>query len=171
MRERYRFLLRSAWALTGSRALAKDVVQDCFTSAWKYRAQLHQPELARAWLFRIMQCRALRHFTPGIISIDDDDSAYQSTYGVAAPESGQDNQLGVVRALTSIARIRREVLALFYFDDMPTAQMAEALDIAPATVCSRLAHAGDALKAAMRPTIVAAAVAPSPSNVTAFRKL
>ena len=48
VREHYRFLLRSAWALTGSRAVAEDVVQDCFTSAWKHRAQLRQHELARA---------------------------------------------------------------------------------------------------------------------------
>ena len=28
VRDHYRFLLRSAWALTGSRAIAEDVVQD-----------------------------------------------------------------------------------------------------------------------------------------------
>ena len=33
VREHYRFLLRSAWGLTGSRAIAEDVVQYCFTSA------------------------------------------------------------------------------------------------------------------------------------------
>ena len=33
VREHYRFLLRSAWGLTGSRAIAEDVVQDCFMSA------------------------------------------------------------------------------------------------------------------------------------------
>ena len=37
VREHYRFLLRSAWALTGSRAIAEDVVQDCFANAWKHR--------------------------------------------------------------------------------------------------------------------------------------
>jgi DNA-directed RNA polymerase specialized sigma24 family protein len=40
VREHYRFLLRSAWALTGSRALAEDVVQACFATAWRYREQL-----------------------------------------------------------------------------------------------------------------------------------
>ena len=38
VREHYRFLMRSAWALTGSQAVAEDVVQDCFISAWKYRS-------------------------------------------------------------------------------------------------------------------------------------
>lgn len=65
VREHYRFLLRSAWGLTGSRAIAEDVVQDWFTSAWKYRRQLLQPELARAWLFRIMRRHVLRHAVPG----------------------------------------------------------------------------------------------------------
>ena len=48
VRDHYRFLLRSAWALTGSRATVKDVVQDCFANAWKYREQLHDGALARA---------------------------------------------------------------------------------------------------------------------------
>lgn len=44
VRDHYRFLLRSAWAMTGSRAMAEDVAQDCFTSAWKHRRQLRQAE-------------------------------------------------------------------------------------------------------------------------------
>ena len=46
------------------------------------------------------------------------------------------------------------MLVLFYFDDMPTAQMAEALDVAPGTVLSRLSRAREALKAALSPPTV-----------------
>ena len=60
VREHYRFLLRSAWALTGSRAIAEDVVQDCFANAWKHREQLRDATLARAWLFQIMRRAAYR---------------------------------------------------------------------------------------------------------------
>ncbi len=143
VREHYRFLMRSAWALTGSRAVAEDVVQDCFTSAWKHRSQLREPQLARAWLFRIMRRHALRHLMPGPQSLDDEAAELPS------PDLGRDDQLDVVKALSRIAPIHREVLVLFYFDDMPTAQMAEALDIAPGTVLSRLARARAALKAAL----------------------
>eukprot|EP01136_Pigoraptor_vietnamica_P020165 Opistho-1_new@68663 len=94
--EHYRFLMRSAWALTGSRAVAEDVVQDCFTSAWKYRSQLRQPELARAWLFRIMRRHALRHLVPGPQSFDNDDEAAE----LPSPDPGLDDQLDVVKALT-----------------------------------------------------------------------
>lgn len=94
--DHHRFLMRSAWALTGSRAIAEDVVQDCFTSAWKYRSQLRQPELARAWLFSIMRRHALRHLVPGLQSFDNDDEVSE----LPSPDSGLDEQLDVVKALT-----------------------------------------------------------------------
>ena len=166
VREHYRFLLRSAWALTGSRAIAEDVVQDCFTSAWKHRAQLRQPELARAWLFRIMRRSALRQLAPWTESLDDESAAHDS----AATESGLDDRLDVVKALSRIAPIHREVLVLYYFDDLPTAQVAEALEIAPGTVLSRLARARDALKAAMAPPARARLAVPVPA-ATALRKV
>lgn len=160
----YRFLLRSAWALTGSRAVAEDVVQDCFTNAWKYRSQLRDPALARAWLFQIMRRSAFRYMAPESASTDEDSLAEQ-----AAPDTGLDDRLDVVKALARIATIHREVLVLYYFDDMPTAQMAEALEIAPGTVLSRLARAREALKAAMAPPAPSAVAAPS-ATVTKLRQ-
>ena len=172
VREHYRFLMRSAWALTGSRAVAEDVVQDCFTSAWKNRNQLRQSELARAWLFQIMRRHALRQLAPGlpVQTLDEDDARLDSP----APHAGLDDQLDVVKALSLIAPIHREVLVLFYFDDMPTLQMAEALDIAPGTVLSRLARARDALKAVLSPVAASTAArtaAPTSATVTTLRKV
>ena len=164
VREHYRFLLRSAWGLTGSRAIAEDVVQDCFTSAWQYRSQLRQPELARAWLFKIMRRHVLRHAVSGRFSIQGEEGLDVAEPNPAA--SRLDDQLDVVQALARIAPIHREVLVLFYFDDMPTAQMAEALDIAPGTVLSRLSRAREALKAALagpaRVPALPAAAPPAP---------
>ncbi len=168
VREHYRFLLRSAWALTGSRAVAEDVVQDCFTNAWKHRNQLRDPALARAWLFQIMRRSALRQWIPATQSLDDDALPEQ-----AAPDAGLDDRLDVVKALGRIAAIHREVLVLYYFDDMPTAEMAEALEIAPGTVLSRLSRARDALKAAMaQPAklLPAADLAKGSATVTVLRK-
>ncbi len=168
VRDHYRFLMRSAWALTGSRAVAEDVVQDCFTSAWKHRSQLREPELARAWLFRIMRRHALRHLAPGLQPLDNDAELAE----LPVPSAGLDDQLDVVRALTRIAPIHREVLVLYYFDDMPTAQMAEALDIAPGTVLSRLARARDALKAVLSTTAQSLKLVPASSaTVAALRKV
>lgn len=117
VREHYRFLLHSAWALAGSRALAEDVVQDCFAAAWRHRDQLRQAESVRAWLFQIMRRSALRHLAPGPLSLDEMDLPEQ-----ASPDAGLDDRLDVVKALAHIAPIHREVLVLYYFDDMSTKQ-------------------------------------------------
>lgn len=145
VRDHYRFLMRSAWALTGSRALAEDVVQDCYANAWKHRDQLRDARLVRPWLFQIMRRCIFRHMSPCTLSFDDTDEVN----GEAAPDAGIDDRLDVVKALGRIAPIHREVLVLHYFDDMPTVQIAEALEIAPGTVLSRLARAREALKVAM----------------------
>ena len=148
VREHYRFLLRSAWALTGSRAVAEDVVQDCFTLAWKHRTQ--------------RRC-AIRQLAPAteVLEINDDG---EWSHDRAADDGRSDDRLDVVKALGRLAIIHREVLVLYYFDDMPTAQMAEALDIAPGTVLSRLARARDALKATM------GLPPPASAKVTPLRK-
>ena len=167
VREHYRFLLRSAWAMTGSRASAQDVVQDCFASAWKHRNQLRDEALARPWLFQIMRRHAWRHLAPGPASLDDEAPPEQ-----AAPDAALDDRLDVVKALARLAPIHREVLVLYYFDDMPTQSMAEALEVAPGTVLSRLARARDALRAAMSPPAVAAgSQAPTGATVSPLRKL
>lgn len=160
VREHYRFLLRSAWALTGSRAVAEDVVQDAFMLAWRHRSQLREPAFARAWLFRIMRRSALRHIGPLHEEFDVEDPRHDLT----AADPGTDDRLDVVAALARIAPIHREVLVLYYFDDMPTAQMAEALEIAPGTVLSRLSRARDALKAVLAPAVSSptAEVSPAP---------
>jgi len=145
VRDHYRFLMRSAWALTGSRTVAEDVVQDCFTNAWKHREQLRDVTLVRPWLFQIMRRSIFRHLPPCTISLDDSE---EDQWGEAA-DPDVDNRLDVVKALSRIAPIQREVLVLHYFDDMPTAQIAEALEIAPGTVLSRLARAREALKNAL----------------------
>ena len=51
--------------------------------------------------------------------------------------------------MQSLPAIHREVLTLFYFEDMPVAEMALALDVAPGTVLSRLNRARDALRQRM----------------------
>lgn len=101
VREHYRFLLRSAWALTGSRATAEDVVQDCFTSAWRFRYQLRDQSMARAWLFQIMRRHAFRHFDPAQLqALPLQDSAEE---GVNHHDA-LDAQLDVVKALAHLPK-------------------------------------------------------------------
>lgn len=70
VREHYRFLLRGAWGLTGSRETAEELVQDTFEIAWRQQGQLRSNDSVRAWLFQILRHEALRHLqgTPASVS-------------------------------------------------------------------------------------------------------
>jgi RNA polymerase sigma-70 factor (ECF subfamily) len=151
VRDHYRFLLRSAWALTGSRAVAEEVVQDCFELAWRHMHQLRDRSLARPWLFQILRREALRNLAPAAGSAtepyDDaeDDRPGRDLIGDA------EHRMDILGAMQQIAPIHREVLTLFYFEDMPVAEMALALGVAPGTVLSRLNRGRDALRRQMEP--------------------
>lgn len=156
VRDHYRFLFRSAWALTGSRAVAEEVVQDCFELAWRHMGQLRDRSLARAWLFRILRREALRNVVlAGDAALEPYDEELDQRIGrdtVLAVE----HRVDILRALQALPAIHREALTLFYFEDMPVAEMALALDIAPGTVLSRLNRAREALRLRMEPTTAAA---------------
>jgi RNA polymerase sigma factor (sigma-70 family) len=157
VRDHYRFLFRSAWALTGSRAIAEDVVQDCFELAWRHMDQLRDRALARPWLFQILRREAFRNIAP---SADASSEPYEE--GKDERPGGDaiaaaDQRMDILGAMRTLPAIHREVLTLFYFEDMPVAEMALALDVAPGTVLSRLNRARDGLRLRMQAESASAA--------------
>jgi RNA polymerase sigma-70 factor (ECF subfamily) len=149
VRDHYRFLFRSAWALTGSRVVAEEVVQDCYELAWRHLDQLRDPALARPWLFQILRREALRNIVPSagphFEPYDEAQDERAGSDGVGALEQRMD----ILAMLQTLAPIHREVLTLFYFEDMPVADMAVALEVAPGTVLSRLSRARELLRQRM----------------------
>jgi len=144
IRDHYRFLFRSAWALTGGRAVAEDVVQDCFELAWRHMDQLRDRALARPWLFQILRREAFRNLASDS-PLEPYDEASDERVG-SDPIAASDQRMDILRALQLLPLIHREALTLFYFEDMPVAEMALALEVAPGTVLSRLNRARDALR-------------------------
>lgn len=152
VRDLYRFLFRSAWALTGSRMVAEEVVQDCFEIAWRRMDQLRDRSCARAWLFQVLRREALRHIGPTIEQYDEAIDEREGGDAVATLE----RRLDILAALQTLPAIHREVLTLFYFEDMPVAEMAIALEIAAGTVLSRLNRAREGLRRRMEPAVTPA---------------
>jgi RNA polymerase sigma factor (sigma-70 family) len=151
VRDHYRFLFRSAWALTGSRTVAEDVVQDCYELAWRHMDQLRDRALARPWLFQILRREAFRNLAPAANPpVEPYEEGTDERIGIDAI-AASDQRMDILRAMQSLPAIHREVLTLFYFEDMPVAEMALALDVASGTVLSRLNRARDALRQHMQP--------------------
>lgn len=144
VQEHYGFVFRAAWALTGSRALAEELTQDAFEIAWRHRTQLREERAARAWLYQILRRETWRYLKATPASEPWDDAAEQL-------DGGRDADLALrvdlLRALQRLRPIHREILVLYYLEDIDYAGMARALEIAPGTVMSRLSRARAELRA------------------------
>lgn len=137
------YLFRAAWALSGERAAAQDLVQETLAIAWRARHQLRDVDAVHGWLYRILRREAGRVWRAREAAGEWDDVECESV-----PDRSPDAaaRLDVVDALQRLSPLHREVLVLFYLADVSYAEMAQALDIPEGTVMSRLNRAREALR-------------------------
>lgn len=138
------FLTRAAWALTGDKAAAQDLVQDTFALAWRHRAALRNDGVVQAWLYRILRREAIRHWEKRSPWDEWRDELAET---VACSAGSEDLRIDLLRALQALTEPHREILVLFYLSEMSYEELAYSLDIAPGTVMSRLNRARAALRA------------------------
>lgn len=137
------FLYRAAWALTGERGAAQDLVQETFAIAWRARKQLRAEEAVQAWLYRILRREAARQWRlkePWQAWCDVECEA------AAAPGASPEDRIDLLDALQALSPMHREILVLFYLSDLSYEQLASAIDIPVGTVMSRLNRARAALR-------------------------
>jgi len=146
-----RFLIR----FLGNRALAEDAFQDAFLQVHLSADAFDVERRFKPWLFTIAanKARDLRRRSARRPTVDlsapigggDDDGArtYMDLMAADAAGAGDDmdareRDAAVQRAVDSLPDHLREILLLAYFQRLPYALMAEALDIPLGTVKSRL---------------------------------
>lgn len=140
------FLYRAAWALTGERGAAQDLVQETFALAWRGRKQLRDGGAVQAWLYRILRREAARQWRNREPWAPWDDDACQE---VADDRGRADERIDLLDALQALSPLHREILVLFYLADMSYEDMALAMGIPGGTVMSRLNRARSALRRLM----------------------
>jgi RNA polymerase sigma factor (sigma-70 family) len=151
VRRHQRAALRTAFAVGGSESEAEDVTQEAFVKAFRALPRFREGAPLRPWLMRIVANEARnrrrgrgrrQHLTARV-------AAMTPTAGRSAEEVA----LGAVsadRLRAAVARLNdrdRTVIALRYFAGLSEAETANALDVAPGTVKSRLSRALDRLRA------------------------
>lgn len=137
------FLYRAAWALTGERGAAQDLVQETFALAWRARRQLRDCGAVQSWLYRILRREAARQWRDREPWDEWDDTICEK---VADEKAVVDARIELLDALQALAPIHREILVLFYLADMSYEDMALAMGIPSGTVMSRLNRARNALR-------------------------
>jgi len=135
-RKEYAAVVGLAYALCGNRWTAEDLAQEAFLVAhrsWPRIAELDQPgawvrtvvsNLAvSAFRRRLAEGRAIARIVlrqqPAVDELSADDAEFW-------------------RAVRSLPRRQAQVVALFYLEDRPVAEVAEILDMAPGTVKKHL---------------------------------
>jgi len=143
-------LLRQAARLTGTADGAADVVQNAWLAIIRGLGGLNDPACFRRWAYRIV----------GFKSADwvrgrQRDRAHAQSLAVESPNtpsspaspSEAQEEIAVLRAaMKTLSPDQQMILAMFYLEEMPLAEIAQALALPLGTVKSRLHYARLALK-------------------------
>ena len=129
---------------TGSKSDAEDVFQETFLAYHRCTKQFNGEEHIKAWLIRTtvnMSRRVTQSSWRKRRTDIDDDSPDGSNFALQTEE-----QTIVHNAVNSLPEKYRVPIWLFYFVDMPTRLIGEALGLSDNTVRSRLTRARTMLK-------------------------
>ena len=155
--ERYsKSLFRTACLICGNPDDAEDVLQETFVTCVLHIGELRREESFRYWIFRILTRHArklVREKGFSIPTSEIEEEADRSQVLLGDAGSGIDGLLErrvLEDALAALSPGQREVIVLYYYQDMSVREIASVLRIFEGTVKSRL-HAGrKVLKSALQ---------------------
>lgn len=144
-------LYRFARRMTGSAAVAEDVVQDSFTALWRMRTVYDANRgPARSLLFGIARNQMLKRFRderPQDLLLED--VLVSGPIDIVQMERGE----AVAKAVQSLPALQREALILAEYEDFSLDEIVRATGADLAAVKSRLHRARENLRRILRPLL------------------
>ncbi len=132
-------LLRHAIRQVKSQAIAKDVLQNSWIAILKGIRTLKEPGHFGPWAMRIVYYKAIDHLRK-----------QKKENAVTQPSIDEDTEdprlQSILNGLKSLPDKHKQILTLFYLEEMAVAEIAYILNIPPGTVKSRLYHAREYFK-------------------------
>ena len=135
-----RMLYQFALALTRSRDVAEEVVQNTLLGLLKSRARLGEVQDIRSYLLRIVRNEA-SHLSRGAVAASSALELVEASEGVAVKEVVEVNE-----ALSRLPEEQLTVVVLKVWQGMTFAEVAQALDIPANTAASRYRYAMEKLR-------------------------
>lgn len=147
------YLLRMAYLLIKDHQRAEEAVQDTFISAFEKINQLEKEEHLKSWLttITINRCRqqmrkwSFKHIFPDIETIERTQQADRIDSPEADLLAVEWNE-NLTAAIHALDYKYREVITLFYFNELKLAEIAASTNIKENTIKSRLKRAKKLLK-------------------------
>ena len=136
-------LFRYIFRLVGDNAAAEDVTQEVFLIIYRKIRWLENPQLFRAWTYRIASREAFKRLKKERRWAEQirDEEVLEKISARETTEIYEPELIKKLPALISdVSPASRAVLILHYLDEMPLSEVAEILDISTGTVKSRLAY-------------------------------
>ncbi len=148
-----KLLYNVALKYTGNVFDAEDIVQETFMVAFNKFHQLKDPSRCKPWLLRILRNNFLKNCQKNKNQQRLSETDYIEFLKTHIKQMGTEEILveksGINILKTAIAKLpvkHREILTLYYMDDMLYKDIAKTLDIPMGTVMSRLTRAREGLK-------------------------
>ena len=135
--------------MTGSRAIAEDLVQDVFFRILKYRATFREDSRFKAWMFHIARNARVdfyrKHHPEAVLP--EDDAGFQSSTPAPGRALEHEEQITLLEcAMFKLPAEKREVLVLSRYQEMKYEQIAEVMGCEVGTVKVRVHRALNELR-------------------------
>ncbi len=138
-------LLRLCYVQLHDRALAEDAVQETFLKAFRGFSQFRGDSSEKTWLTKIA-VNTCRDFQRGGWFRHTDRSVTPEMLPVAADTRPDAEDYDLSLAVMKLPRKLREVILLYYYQDLGTEEIAEILGIVQSSVSSRLKRGREKLR-------------------------
>lgn len=129
---------------------AWDVLQETWLRVVRDIGSLRDPRALPAWLYTIARNRVLSHGRAVAKDRKYLDCGEDVEYSVSEEDSSFEDAEAVHHALGKLTVCHREVLILYFMEDLSIDEIAEVLRVRPGTIKSRLHFAKRALKAILQ---------------------
>jgi RNA polymerase sigma-70 factor, ECF subfamily len=141
-------LHRYILSLTNRSPLAEDILQEVFVRMYRKLRWLREPELFRAWAYRIASRETFRHLKRERILTDRilDESVLETLPAPTAGTIALDLLEQLPRLVAELSPASRAVIVLHYVHELSLDEVSAALDIPIGTVKSRLAYGLESLR-------------------------
>lgn len=139
-------LFRTAYLILGNSYDAEDVTQDAFVSIYVNIKSLKDPDKLKPWMFSILKNSAYKKFKDKKREFPDDEISLKADKETYTIEDEFAVKSEIREALMTLSQKHREVIVLFYYNDLSIKEIASALGVFEGTVKSRLFKARRVLK-------------------------
>lgn len=135
-------LYRVAYGILENEEDASDAISNATLKAYEKIATLRQLEFFKTWITRILinECNAIIKQKQKVIYIDNYTENQNDTY-----TNNNETIIDVKQAMNKLEKELKQIVILYYFDDLSVEEISDMLEIPKGTVKSRLSRARQVL--------------------------